>query len=123
MLDKMNVVARLSMAVFSLTAAALGHAADSGAATRIRIEGSPYFLDEAAVKMKNDVATFKLYTSPEASDPGTESTLNCASREFSARSGEQWSAPYRVLAGEALYPVGKKLCDWDAKSFFQRFSF
>lgn len=123
MLIKLNPLAKCLLAALSLSAAALGQCADSAPGTRIKVEGSPYYLDEAAVQMKNDVATFKLYRAFEASDPGTDSTLNCATREFSARTGEQWSAPYRILAGEALYPVGKKLCDWDAKGFFQRFSF
>ena len=123
MVNKFNLLAKGLLVSLSLSAAAVGQCADSPPGTRIKVEGSPYYLDEAAVKMKNDVATFKLYTSFEASDPGTDSTLNCATREFSARSGEQWSAPYRILAGESLYPVGKKLCDWDAKGFFQRFSF
>lgn len=123
MVNKFNLLAKGFLVGLSLSAAAVGQCADSPPGTRIKVEGSPYYLDEAAVQMKNDVATFKLYTSFEPSDPGTDSTLNCATREFSARTGEQWSAPYRILAGESLYPVGKKLCDWDAKGFFQRFSF
>lgn len=102
---------------------ATGHCADSAPTRRAELKGSPYFLDETAIKISNDIATFKLYTSAEVSDPGTDATLNCVTREFSARNGEQWSTPFRVLAGESLYPVGKKLCDWDAKGFFQRFSF
>ncbi len=120
MCKRMNRLILLSLLALSLPG--IGLAAD-GAPTRVRVEGSPYFLDDLAIKTTSDVATFKLYTSPEASDPGIDSSLNCATREFSARTGEQWSAPYRILAGEALYPVGKKVCDWDAKGFFQRFSF
>ncbi|SBT03774.1 conserved exported hypothetical protein [Candidatus Accumulibacter aalborgensis] len=123
MCNRLNLWATLAVPALLLSVSAPSQCADSTPPTRVRVEGTPYFLDEAAVKIKSDVATFKLYTSPEASDQGTDSVLNCASREFSALTGGQWSAPYRVLAGESLYPVGKKLCDWDAKGFFQRFSF
>jgi hypothetical protein len=107
----------------SLQLPVTGQCADSTPAGLLQLKGSPYFLDETAIKISNDIATFKLYTSADASDPGTDATLNCVSREFSVRDGEQWSTPYRVLAGESLYPIGKKLCDWDAKGFLQRFSF
>lgn len=123
MCNRLNLWAKLAVPALMLAVAAPSECADGSPPARVKVEGTPYFLDEAAVKIKSDVASFKLYTSPEASDQGSDSVLNCASREFSARTGEQWSAPYRVLAGESLYPVGKKLCDWDAKGFFQRFSF
>jgi len=113
---------KLSLFTLLLSLAATGESAEGAPGTRTKVEGSPYFIDEAAVKTKSDVASFKLYTSDDPRDPGTESTLNCETREFSARNGEQWSPPARVLAGEQLYPLGKKLCGWDSKWFFQRFS-
>jgi hypothetical protein len=123
MFKKVNLVSNLSVLTLALCVPGVGECGDAAPGERVKIEGSPYYIEEAAVKIKNDVATFRLYTSHAASDPGIDSSLNCATREFSARTGEQWSDPYRVLAGEPLYPVGKKLCDWDAKGFFKRFSF
>ena len=113
---------KLSLFSFVVCLSTLGESAENAPGTRTKLEGSPYFIDEAAVKVKSDVASFKLYASDNPNDPGTESTLNCETREYSARTGDQWSAPSRVIAGEPLYPVGKKLCDWDSKWFFQRFS-
>ena len=111
------------IAAAALSLAVVGAAVAAEAVGRVRVEGSPYYLEEAAAKVKNDIATFTLYTPAAASDAGTDIVLNCNSRELAAKTGEQWSVPYRILPGEALYPVGKKLCDWDAKSIFQRFSF
>jgi hypothetical protein len=54
----------------SLQLPVTGQCADSTPAGLLQLKGSPYFLDETAIKISNDIATFKLYTSADASDPG-----------------------------------------------------
>lgn len=115
--------ATLCLSALLLSLPTVVKAADDAPAGRIKVDATPYYLDSAAAKGDGDIVKFRLYTSPDAGDPGTESSLNCISREFSARTGDQWSAPYKILPGESLYPVGKKLCDWDAKGLLKKYLF
>lgn len=110
---------KLTILALALSLPVIGHCADG--VERVRVESTPYYLDAAAAKGDADVTSFKLYTSGDASDQGTEYKLNCSSREFSTLAGGEWSPPMRILAGESLYHVGKKLCDWDGKGLMQKY--
>lgn len=110
---------KLAIIVLALGLPAISHAD----ADRVRVESTPYYLDANTAKGDGDVASFRLYTSGAASDQGTEYTINCASREFSTKAGGEWSPPMKILAGESLYLVGKKLCGWDGKGFFDKYFF
>lgn len=115
--------AELCLTTLLLTLSTVANAADDVPVGRVKVDATPYYLDAAAAKGDGDIVRFRLYTSPDTGDAGTESSLNCNSREFSAKTGDQWSAPYKILPGESLYPVGKRLCDWDAKGLLKKYLF
>lgn len=82
---------------------------------RTQVDGMKTFYEPDAVKKEGEVLSFKMYPSydPMSKVAGTEYSINCKTQEISIRqkSGE-WDKPFRVLAGEQLYPIAKKMCDW-----------
>lgn len=82
---------------------------------RTQVDGMKTFYEPDAVKKEGEVLSFRMYPShdPLSKVAGTEYSINCKTQEISIRqkSGE-WDQPLRVLAGEQLYPIAKKLCGW-----------
>lgn len=99
---------------------AWGTAQTEGAPARVAVEGTPYYLDSAVANGDGDVASFKLYTSAGSNDPGTEHQIHCSTREFALKNNGEWTPPMKILAGESLYLVGKKLCGWDGKGLMEK---
>jgi len=101
-------------------------ASEDGSRARTYISGMKAYYEANAVDNSDGVAKFKIYKSATASaqDPGTDYALNCETREVTSRSGEgataAWKAPVKVLDGEAMYHLGRQLCDWDKPGFFKR---
>ena len=73
------------------------------------------FYEPDTVKKEGEIFFLKMYPShdPMSKVAGTEYSINCATQEIGIKqqSGE-WDQPFRVLAGEQLYPIAKKLCKW-----------
>ncbi len=80
---------------------------------RTPVESMKTFYEPEAVKKVEDVVYFRMYATrdPAARDAGIEYSINCKTEEFSSRNGD-WKKPVRILPGEQMYPIGKKLCDW-----------
>jgi len=80
---------------------------------RTPVEGMKTFYEPEAVKKDEEVVYFRMYTTrdPATREEGVEYSINCKTEEFSSKAGE-WKKPVRILPGEQMYPMGKKLCDW-----------
>ena len=90
--------------------------------TRQDIEGMKTYYEPDKVKQDGSVHSFTLYRSsnPAVSDEAGRYMINCETRELVTIVGGQASPPARLIAGEELYPIGRKLCEWDQKSFFKK---
>jgi hypothetical protein len=91
-------------------------------AARQAIEGMKTFYEPEKVEKNGSVQSVTLYrsASPGAADEAGRYMINCDTREVVTVVKGQATPPVRVIAGEELYPLGKKLCDWDPKSFFKK---
>jgi hypothetical protein len=91
-------------------------------AARQGIDGMKAFYEPAKVQQTGDVYAFTLYRSgtPSAGDELGRYMINCSTRELVTVVNGQPSAPTQLIAGEEIYPIGKKLCDWDQKSLFKK---
>ena len=90
--------------------------------TRVRVDGMRTYYDPGNVKKNGDSISFKVYPSPDpAKEEGDEYSVNCKSQEMSAKEGgrKDWSPPSRLLAGESVYPIAKKFCEW-GPGFWQK---
>lgn len=99
---------------------AWGTAQPEAGPSRVQVEGTPYYLDANTLNGQGETSAFKLYTSGAASDAGTDYQINCSTREFAMKSNGEWSPPMKILAGESIYLVGKKLCGWDGKGIMDK---
>ena len=86
------------------------------------IAGMKTYYEPDKVEHNGSVFSFALYRSgtPGARDEVGRYMINCETRELVSIVGAQTSPPARLLAGEEMYPIGKKLCDWDQTSFFKK---
>ena len=91
-------------------------------AARQGIEGMKSYYEPDKVQRDGSVVSFTLYRSgvPTAADEVGRYKINCETREFISVVGERATPPSRIIAGEELYPIGKKLCEWDPQSFFKK---
>lgn len=89
-------------------------------ATREAAESMNAFFEPAKVEVNGNVRSFALYrsASPTPSDELGRYMINCETREFVSTIKGQTTAPSRVIAGEALYPLGRRLCEWDPQGGF-----
>ncbi len=87
---------------------------------RTQVDGMKTFYDPEAVKKDGGAVYFKMYSAadPAAKDEGVDYAINCKTQEVAMKAGE-WKKPERVLPGEQLYPIAKKLCEW-GPGFFER---
>ena len=82
---------------------------------RTPVDGMKTYYEPDGVKKNGEILSFTMYSSanPAVKGEETEYTINCATQEISTKQGKsERTQPYRVLAGEQQYPIGKKLCDW-----------
>ncbi len=86
------------------------------------IEGMKTYYEPDKVQQNGSVYSFTLYRSsnPAVSDEAGRYMINCETRELVTVVGGQPSPPARLIAGEEIYPIGRKLCEWDQKSFFKK---
>lgn len=86
------------------------------------IPGMKTYYEPEKVQVNGSVHSFTLYRSgdPGAADETGRYMINCETREIVSVVNGQNTPPSRLIAGEALYPIGKKLCDWDQKSIFKK---
>lgn len=91
-------------------------------ATRQDIAGMKAYYEPEKVQVNGSVHSFTLYRSgnPGVPDEMGRHMINCETREIVSVVNGQNTPPSRLIAGEALYPIGKKLCDWDQKSIFKK---
>lgn len=111
----------IKLALFLLAASlpAIGHCdgkpqwGETAKTMRTPVDGMKTFYDPEAVKKDDEVVSFRMYATrdPAAREEGIEYSINCKTEEFSSKAGE-WKKPVRVLPGEQMYPIGKKLCGW-----------
>ncbi len=85
---------------------------------RASVDGMKAYYEPDNVKKSDDKVTFKIYSSPDptAKGEGDEYSINCSTHEMSSREvsrgKREWSQPSALIAGESMYPLAKKLCDW-----------
>lgn len=86
------------------------------------IPGMKVFYEPGKVQVDGSVQSFALYRSstPGAADETGRYMINCETREIVTVVNGKPGAPSRLIAGEELYPIGKKLCDWDQPSIFKK---
>lgn len=80
---------------------------------RTPVDGMKTFYEPEAVTKDGDAVYFRMYSShdPATREEGVEYSINCNTQEFTSKAGE-WKPPTRVLPGERMYPIAKKLCEW-----------
>jgi len=91
-------------------------------AARESIGGMKTYYEPEKVVHNGSVFSFTLYRSsiPAAADEAGRYMINCETREVVSVVRGQTTPPARLIAGEELYPIGKKLCEWDQKSIFKK---
>lgn len=82
---------------------------------RQTLPGMPAYYEPHKIERIGDMLVFKLYRygKPGVADEVGQYMLECATRMASTIKNGQAGASGKVLPGEDLYVVGKKLCDWD----------
>lgn len=77
------------------------------------VDGMKTFYEPEAVTKDGDALYFRMYSNsdPAVREEGVEYSINCKTEEFTSKAGE-WKSPTRVLPGEPMYPIAKKLCEW-----------
>jgi hypothetical protein len=91
---------------------------------RDKLFGMKRYYEPASVQRKDGSISFALYRNGIPGEPDSVGnyTINCATRDFVlVTSDGAATQPDRVLAGEELYPIGKKYCEWEAKGTMQKF--
>jgi len=91
-------------------------------AARQSIGGMKTYYEPEKVTQDGSVFSFTLYRSgtPGAADEAGRYMINCETRELVSVVGGKATSPARLIAGEEIYPIGKKLCEWDQKSIFKK---
>lgn len=114
--------AALLLPSLALAQAAVQWGSSDKPSARQDIEGMKTYYEPEKVKQDGNVFSFSLFRSstPAANDEVGRYVINCETREFVSVIKGQATPPTRLIAGEELYPIGKKLCDWDKKGFFQK---
>jgi hypothetical protein len=124
MINKPLLAIALAMVLPSLASAQQNVASGAPAkpAARELVPGMRSYYEPERVQREGDRVSFTLYRSavPATPDALDKFQIDCQTREAAVVIEGQATQPARVLAGEALYPIGKKLCEWDPKGFFQR---
>ncbi len=92
------------------------------ATARQSIDGMKLYYEPEKVQSTDAVRSFTLYRSsnPAAQDEAGRYMINCDTREIVSVVNGRNTPPSRLIAGEELYPICKKLCDWDQKSIFKK---
>lgn len=92
-------------------------------AARQSVEGMKAYYEPEKVEHNGDIYSFTLYRSstPAVSDELGRYKINCETREFVSVTKSQSTPPSKLLPGDELYPIGKKLCEWDQKNFYNKF--
>lgn len=82
---------------------------------RVPVDGMKTFYEPEAVTRDGDALYFRMYAGSDPSLPeeGVEYSINCKTEEYTSKAGE-WKPPVRVLPGEQMYPIAKRLCEWGA---------
>lgn len=96
----------------------------SDKAYRYPMDGMKGYFEPTKVKKDGDVVSFTVYRSadPAVPDEVGRYMVNCETKEYAAVEKGQPSAPMKLLAGEQLYPMSAKFCEWgDGKGFFKQF--
>ncbi|MDD5176593.1 MAG: hypothetical protein PHQ05_09255 [Sterolibacterium sp.] len=118
-------------ALIALSLAAPGYCESGANATpesksmRTRVDGMKSYYEPGNVKKDGDVVSFKIYSSPSptSKEEGDEYSINCSTHEMSSQEGKRgakaWTKPSPLLAGESMYPIAKKLCEW-GPGFWQK---
>lgn len=108
--------------LFLAAAMLMATAALAQQAARQDADGTKSFYEPDRIERNGRLMTFSLYASstPGAQDEVGRYVINCDSRELASIARGQTSAPWKLLPGEALYPLSKKLCDWDQPGFFKK---
>lgn len=91
-------------------------------AARESIEGMKTYYEPSKVEHNGDVHSFTLYRSstPAAADEVGRYMINCETRELVSVVKGVATPPARLIAGETLYPIARKLCEWDQPSIFKK---
>lgn len=92
-------------------------------AARQPVDGMKAYYEPEKVEHNGDAYSFTLYRSGTStvSDETGRYTINCETREFVSVVKGQTTPPYKLLPGDELYPIGKKLCEWEKKNFLRKF--
>jgi hypothetical protein len=96
----------------------------SDKAYRHPVDGMKGYYEPDKIGRKGDVVSFKVYRSANPSVPGLvgDYMVNCETREMVTVEDGKPTQPMKLLAGEQLYPISAKLCEWpDGKGYFKQF--
>lgn len=90
---------------------------------RTRVDGTRTFYEPGNVKKSGDKVSFMAYSSPypKENEEVDEFSINCSTHDMSSKEGgrKEWSPPSPLLAGETMYPIAKRLCEW-GPGFWQK---
>jgi len=87
-------------------------------------DGMKGYYEPEKVTRDGDVVSFKVYRSadPVVPDEVGSYMVNCDTREYATVDKGKPTKPMKLLAGEQLYSISAKLCEWgDGKGFFKSF--
>ena len=89
---------------------------------RQTLPGMHAYYEPHKIERIGDMLVFKLYRygKPGVADEMGQYMLECATRMASTIKNGQAGASGKVLPGEDLYVLGKKLCDWDKPSLLDK---
>ena len=120
MMKKVVTILALSMLAHSAAHAEPGDA-EKSAAREILFGMKTYHEPDKVLREGNGIS-FRLYRSGVSGTPDEVGrfNINCETRDFIRTVNDQATQPAKVLAGEELYPMGKKFCEWDQKGFLQK---
>ncbi|MBS1190023.1 MAG: hypothetical protein H6R10_1815 [Rhodocyclaceae bacterium] len=86
--------------------------------------GMKGYYEPEKVTRDGDTVSFKIYRSadPVVPDELGNYTVNCDTREYVTTEKGKATPPMKLLAGEQIYPMAAKFCEWgDGKGFFKQF--
>lgn len=92
-------------------------------AYRTPAEGMRGYYEPDNVSRDGEVISFKIYRS---ADPAVQDILgsymvNCDTKELVTIEKGQPTPPMKLLAGEQLYSVSAKFCEWSKKGFLDSY--
>lgn len=88
------------------------------------VDGMKGYYEPEKVSRNGEVVSFKIYRSADPVVPDVVGSymVNCETREYAVVDQGKPSNPMKLLAGEQLYPISAKLCEWgDGKGFLKNF--